>query len=61
MGNDAKKLPVGSGSDSKGPDVDRPAGPIGTIGPNYTTHSADPAKTIRATEGIDISKADNDE
>lgn len=36
------------------PDVPKPAGPIGTLPPNYTTHAENPPKgSIRVTEGLD--------
>lgn len=36
------------------PDVPKPAGPIGTLPPNYTTHAEEPPKgTIRVTEGLE--------
>ena len=36
------------------PDVPKPAGPIGTLPPNYTTHAEKPPKgTVRVTEGLE--------
>jgi len=36
------------------PDVPEPAGPIGTLSPNYTTHAEEPRKgTIRLTEDLE--------
>jgi hypothetical protein len=36
------------------PDVPKPAGPIGTLPPNYTTHAEDQSKgSIRVTESLD--------
>ena len=32
------------------PDVPTPAGPIGNLPPNYTTHGLDPKKVTRITE-----------
>ena len=47
--NEAPKKPV-----ADKPDVPKPAGPIGTLPPNYTTHAEKPPKgTVRVTEGLE--------
>ena len=35
------------------PNVPTPAGPIGSLPPNYTTHGLDPKGSVRMTEDLD--------